>query len=57
VRRWNCNAGDAAQSRKRYEDFLAAWKEADDDLPILISAKKEYQRTLTVSSKVVALPQ
>jgi eukaryotic-like serine/threonine-protein kinase len=48
-------AGDAAQSRKRYKDFLAAWNEADADLPVLSAAKKEYQRTLTVSSTIVTL--
>jgi len=37
-------AGDVAQSRKAYEDFLALWKDADPELPILIEAKKEYER-------------
>ena len=36
-------AGDAAGSRKAYQDFLALWKDADADLPVLIEAKKEYQ--------------
>lgn len=26
------------------EDFFALWKDADPDLPILIEAKKEYQK-------------
>jgi len=34
--------GDVAGSRKAYQDFLALWKDADADLPILIEAKKEY---------------
>ena len=34
--------GDTAKSRKAYQDFLALWKDADADLPILIEAKKEY---------------
>ena len=34
--------GDTAKARKEYQDFLAMWKDADDDLPILIEAKKEY---------------
>jgi eukaryotic-like serine/threonine-protein kinase len=34
---------DAAQSRKGYEDFFAAWKEADADLPILREAKRGYE--------------
>ena len=36
--------GDTALSRKAYEDFFALWKDADPDLPILIEAKKEYQK-------------
>lgn len=36
--------GETAKSRKAYEDFFAVWKEADSDLPILIDAKKEYER-------------
>jgi hypothetical protein len=38
--------GDVARSRKAYQDFCARWKEADTDLPILIEAKKEYDRLL-----------
>jgi hypothetical protein len=34
--------GDMSGSRKAYQDFLAMWKDADADLPILIEAKKEY---------------
>jgi hypothetical protein len=37
-------SGDAAKSRRAYQDFPALWKDADADLPILIAAKKEYQR-------------
>jgi hypothetical protein len=36
--------GETSKSRKAYEDFFAAWKEADSDLPILIEAKKEYEQ-------------
>ena len=36
--------GDVAKSRQEYQDFLALWKDADADLPILIEAKKEYER-------------
>ena len=36
--------GDVAGSRKAYQDFLALWKDADADLPILIEAKKEYEK-------------
>jgi len=37
-------AGDVTGSRKEYQDFLALWKDADADLPVLIEAKKEYER-------------
>ncbi len=37
-------SGDVAKSRKEYQDFFAAWKDADSDLPILIEAKKEYEQ-------------
>jgi hypothetical protein len=36
--------GDTAKARKEYQDFLALWKDADQDLPILIEAKKEYEQ-------------
>jgi hypothetical protein len=36
--------GETARSRQAYEAFLAQWKEADPDLPLLVEAKKEYQR-------------
>lgn len=35
-------AGNAAGSRKAYEDFFALWKDADPDVPILSEAKKAY---------------
>jgi tetratricopeptide (TPR) repeat protein len=34
--------GDVAGSRKAYQDFLALWKDADPDVPILKEAKSEY---------------
>jgi tetratricopeptide (TPR) repeat protein len=36
--------GDTAQSRKAYQDLFALWKDADADLPVLIEAKKEYEK-------------
>jgi eukaryotic-like serine/threonine-protein kinase len=36
--------GDTPKARKEYQDFLALWKDADVDLPILIEAKKEYEK-------------
>jgi eukaryotic-like serine/threonine-protein kinase len=37
-------SGDTAKARKYYQDFFALWKVADSDIPILIEAKKEYER-------------
>ncbi|GEM_PF-56862 len=34
--------GNPEKSRKAYEDFFTTWKDADQDIPILIEAKKEY---------------
>ena len=34
--------GDESHSRQMYEDFLALWREADADIPILRDAKREY---------------
>ena len=35
--------GDHAKARTAYQDFFAAWKDADPDLPILKTAKTEYE--------------
>jgi tetratricopeptide (TPR) repeat protein/tRNA A-37 threonylcarbamoyl transferase component Bud32 len=35
-------AGDTAKAKKAYQDFFAAWKDADPDIPTLIAARKEY---------------
>ena len=35
---------DAAKARAAYQDFLALWKDADPDIPILKEAKVEYAR-------------
>jgi tetratricopeptide (TPR) repeat protein len=37
-------SGDMAKSRRAYQDFLALWKDADPDVPILIQAKAEYAK-------------
>jgi eukaryotic-like serine/threonine-protein kinase len=36
--------GDKAAARKSYEDFLAKWKDADSDVPVLIEARSEYAK-------------
>ena len=37
-------SGDKAKAKSAYEDFLALWKSADPDLPILKRAKAEYAK-------------
>jgi len=37
-------SGDTATARNAYQDFLATWKDADPDLPLLIEARKEYEK-------------
>jgi len=37
-------AGDALKSRAAYQDFLTLWKDADPDIPVLITAKSEYAK-------------
>ena len=37
-------SGDTSTARTEYQNFFAAWKDADQDLPILIDAKKEYEQ-------------
>ena len=36
--------GDVPKSRAAYNDFLALWKDADPDVPILMQAKSEYAK-------------
>ena len=36
--------GDVAKARTAYQDFLALWKNGDDDIPILKEAKAEYAK-------------
>jgi tetratricopeptide (TPR) repeat protein len=43
--------GDTSTARTEYQNFFAAWKNADPDLPIFVEAKKEYEKlTLAGSS-------
>ena len=45
-------AGDAATARKAYQDFLALWKDADPDVPLLEQAKAEYARLMAADPTV-----
>ena len=35
-------SGDTAKARIEYQNFLALWKDADSDIPLLKQAKSEY---------------
>jgi eukaryotic-like serine/threonine-protein kinase len=37
-------AGDKAKARAAYQDFLALWKDADPDIPVLKDAKAEFAK-------------
>ena len=37
-------SGDRTAARQSYQDFLALWKDADPDIPILKQAKAEYAK-------------
>jgi eukaryotic-like serine/threonine-protein kinase len=36
--------GDTAKAKAAYQDFLALWKDADPDIPVLEQAKAEYAK-------------
>jgi eukaryotic-like serine/threonine-protein kinase len=36
--------GDSAKARSAYQNFLALWKDADPDIPVLKQAKVEYAK-------------
>jgi len=36
--------GDSAKARTAYQDFFAMWKDADPDVPVLKTAKAEYEK-------------
>jgi tetratricopeptide (TPR) repeat protein len=37
-------ASDLPNARKSYQDFLAIWKDADRDIPVLVQARREYAK-------------
>ena len=44
VARASVMQGDTTKARQSYQDFFALWKSADQDIPIFIEAKKEYEK-------------
>ena len=40
-------SGDIAGARKAYEKFFEMWKDADEDIPLLVEAKAEYEKLAT----------
>ena len=46
--------GDAVGARRAYQDFLALWKDADPDIPILQAAKAEYAKLQETAASVPA---
>jgi eukaryotic-like serine/threonine-protein kinase len=44
VARADALSGDTARALAAYQDFLALWKDADPDIPILKEAKAEYAK-------------
>jgi tetratricopeptide (TPR) repeat protein len=37
-------SGDPSRAKTAYQDFLALWKDADEDIPILKDARAEYAK-------------
>jgi hypothetical protein len=37
-------SGDKIKAKNAYEDFFTLWKDADPDVPILKSARAEYDK-------------
>ena len=37
-------AGDKVKARRAYQDFLALWRDADADIPILKQANADYKQ-------------
>ena len=44
IARANVISGDTAKARAAYQNFLALWKDADPDIPVLKEAKAEYAK-------------
>lgn len=48
-------SGDRSKAKASYEAFLAAWREADPELPVLNSAREEYAK-ITARAATVRRP-
>jgi DNA-binding winged helix-turn-helix (wHTH) protein/tetratricopeptide (TPR) repeat protein len=48
-------AGDVACSLEAYESFLAGWAHADQDLPVLLEARAEYDRLKRGASAIARI--
>jgi predicted Zn-dependent protease len=48
--------GDTAKARTAYQDFLALWKDADPDIPLLKEAKAEYAKLQRVTNAQLGGP-
>jgi eukaryotic-like serine/threonine-protein kinase len=53
IARSYAQAGDTEKSLAKYREFLALWKNADSDLPILKEAKSEYKKLSERSASAV----
>jgi len=42
IARGHAMTGDTAEARRKYQDFLALWADADEDIPIYQQAQSEY---------------
>jgi serine/threonine protein kinase len=50
IARAHAMAGDTANAKAAYQNFLTLWKDADPDIPILIEAKAEYAKCVLGST-------
>jgi hypothetical protein len=50
IARAHAMAGDTANAKAAYQNFLTLWKDADPDIPILIEAKAEYAKCVLSST-------
>jgi eukaryotic-like serine/threonine-protein kinase len=44
IARAHARSGNTAASRRAYDELFAIWKDADEDLPVYVTARAEYAR-------------